>query len=68
MDPPVFEYLNIENVDNIQWEKGPLIQIADDGRLSAFKHIGFWKPMDALRDKIELEALWNSPRAPWKTW
>jgi glucose-1-phosphate cytidylyltransferase len=68
MDPPVFDYLNIENIDNIQWEKGPLIQIANDGKLAAFKHNGFWKPMDALRDKIELEALWDSQRAPWKTW
>ncbi len=68
MDPPVFDYLNIENIDNVQWEKGPLIQIANDGKLAAFKHNGFWKPMDALRDKIELEALWDSQRAPWKTW
>tara|TARA_B110000902_G_scaffold263691_1_gene343348 strand:+ start:2370 stop:3149 length:780 start_codon:yes stop_codon:yes gene_type:complete len=68
MDPSVFNYLNIENIDNIQWEKGPLIQIANDGKLAAFKHNGFWKPMDALRDKIELEALWDSQSAPWKTW
>ena len=68
MEQEVFEYLDIDNVDNIQWEKGPLIQIAKDRKLAAFKHNGFWKPMDALRDKIELETLWNSQRAPWKTW
>ena len=68
MEQPIFDYLNIENIDNIQWEKGPLIQIAKDGKLSAFKHNGFWKPMDALRDKIELETLWDSQKAPWKTW
>jgi glucose-1-phosphate cytidylyltransferase len=68
MDPPVFDYLNIENIDNIQWEKGPLVKIANDGKLAAFRHNGFWKPMDALRDKIELEALWESQVAPWKTW
>ena len=68
MEQAVFDYLNINNVEEIQWEKGPLITIAKDGRLSAFRHYGFWKPMDALRDKIELENLWNSQKAPWKTW
>lgn len=68
MEQAVFEYLDIENIDDIQWEKGPLIQIAKDGKLAAFKHTGFWKPMDALRDKIELENLWDSQKAPWKTW
>jgi glucose-1-phosphate cytidylyltransferase len=68
MEQSVFDYLNIDDVDNIQWEKGPLIQISRDGKLAAFKHYGFWKPMDALRDKIELESLWDSQKAPWKTW
>jgi glucose-1-phosphate cytidylyltransferase len=68
MEQSVFNYLNIDNIDDIQWEKGPLIQIAQDGKLAAFKHKGFWKPMDALRDKIELENLWDSQKAPWKTW
>jgi glucose-1-phosphate cytidylyltransferase len=68
MEQSVFSYLDFDNVDEIQWEKGPLIQIAKDGKLSAFRHYGFWKPMDALRDKIELENLWNSQKAPWKTW
>ena len=55
-------------MDNIQWEKLPLINIANDQQLAAYKHNGFWKPMDALRDRIELESLWNSGNAPWKIW
>jgi len=55
-------------MDSIQWEKGPLIEIANDGQLTAYKHYGFWKCMDALRDRIELEELWNSGKAKWKTW
>ena len=54
--------------DNIQWEKGPLKKIAQDGQLMSFKHEGYWKAMDALRDKHELESRWNSDNAPWKLW
>ena len=43
-------------------------QLAKDGQLSAFTHRGFWQPMDTLRDKRTLEDLWDSGRAPWKTW
>jgi glucose-1-phosphate cytidylyltransferase len=68
LEQEIFKYLNSDNVDEIQWEKGPLIEIAKAGKLSAYKHFGFWKPMDALRDKIELENLWNSNTAPWKIW
>lgn len=63
----VFKYLE-GDVDNIQWEKKPLIDIAEDGQLGAYKHYGFWKSMDALRDRIELEQLWNSGKAQWKIW
>jgi glucose-1-phosphate cytidylyltransferase len=42
--------------------------LARDGRLGAYRHTGFWQPMDTLRDKIRLEELWNSGRAPWKVW
>ncbi|HEX4893467.1 MAG TPA: glucose-1-phosphate cytidylyltransferase, partial [Hyphomicrobiaceae bacterium] len=42
--------------------------LARDGQLSAFQHRGFWRAMDTLRDKNELEGLWASGRAPWKTW
>ena len=68
MEPEIFDYLKSDNIDEIQWEKGPLIDIAKDGKLAAYKHYGFWKPMDALRDKIELEKLWETQNAPWKTW
>jgi glucose-1-phosphate cytidylyltransferase len=67
LEPGIFEYLNGE-MDEIQWEKGPLQKIAQNKQLAAFKHRGFWKPMDALRDRIELENMWNSQSAAWKIW
>jgi glucose-1-phosphate cytidylyltransferase len=67
LEPKIFDYLQ-GDVDNVQWEKGPLSEIAKDGQLSAYKHTGFWKSMDAMRDRIELESLWNSPNPPWKIW
>lgn len=67
LEPEIFDYLE-GNMDSIQWEKGPLIDIANDGQLVAFRHEGFWKAMDALRDRIELEELWNSGAAKWKIW
>ncbi|MFO0358069.1 MAG: glucose-1-phosphate cytidylyltransferase [Sphingobacteriaceae bacterium] len=67
LEPGIFKYLD-GNMDAIQWEKKPLIDIANDGQLSAYRHKGFWKCMDAMRDKIELEELWESQKAPWKIW
>ncbi len=67
LEPEIFNYLDGE-MDNIQWEKKPLIDIANDGKLSAYQHNGFWKCMDALRDKIEQEALWQSGSADWQIW
>ena len=67
LNKEVFKYLN-GDVDSIQWEKGPLIKISEDGELAAYRHQGFWKCMDALRDRIELEDLWNSGKAEWKIW
>ncbi|MFY7708605.1 MAG: glucose-1-phosphate cytidylyltransferase, partial [Flavobacteriales bacterium] len=67
LEPAIFDYLG-NDADNLQWEKGPLVEIADQGQLSAYRHSGFWKCMDALRDRIELESLWNSGKAPWKVW
>lgn len=67
MEPGIFNYLE-GDVDDIQWEKKPLIEIANDKQLAAFKHHGFWKPMDAMRDRIELEQLWNNGHAKWKVW
>lgn len=67
LEPGIFKYLE-DDVEDIQWENKPLKEIANDDQLAAFKHSGFWKPMDALRDRIELEALWSSGEAKWKIW
>ncbi len=67
MEPGIFNYLQ-GDMEDIQWEKKPLVEIANDGQLAAYKHHGFWKAMDAMRDRIELEALWNSGKSPWKIW
>ena len=67
LESKIFEYLE-GDVNDVQWEKGPLFKIATDNQLVAYKHYGFWKCMDALRDRIELEKLWSSGQANWKTW
>jgi len=54
--------------DDTSWEKQPLNNLAERGELKAFKHEGFWKPMDSLRDKISLNELWKNGEAPWKVW
>ncbi len=54
--------------DTSGWEGTPLTELASQGQLMAFEHYGFWQPMDTLRDKNLLEALWNSGKAPWKVW
>lgn len=54
--------------DSTSWEKQPLQNLAKDGQLSAFHHTGFWQPCDTLRDKRELEKLWESGQAPWRVW
>ena len=54
--------------DKTVWEDAPLRRLAADGELMAFAHNGFWQPMDTLREKNMLEDLWNSGKAPWKTW
>jgi glucose-1-phosphate cytidylyltransferase len=64
-EPEVFNYLHS---DTEIWEREPMEQIAKEGQLQAYKHVGFWKPMDTLRDKQELEQAWESGNAPWKTW
>jgi glucose-1-phosphate cytidylyltransferase len=63
--PEVFDFIKD---DLIVWEKEPMEQIAAQGEMSAFKHHGYWKPMDTLRDKQELEQEWQSGHALWKTW
>lgn len=67
LDASIFKYLE-GDVEDVQWENRPLKEIANDGELAAFKHTGFWKPMDALRDRIELEQLWSTGEAKWKIW
>jgi len=54
--------------DETIWEKDPLEKLAECRQLSAYKHLGFWHPMDTLRDKNKLEELWGSGNAPWKVW
>jgi len=60
--------LNLINDDTTIFEKEPLEILALNRELNAYKHYGFWHPMDTLRDKNFLENLWNSGRAPWKLW
>ena len=67
MESGVFNYLD-GDMDTVQWEKEPLTNIARDGQLVAYRHNGFWKCMDALRDRVELEDMWNGGKAQWKVW
>ena len=62
------QVINTIDGDDSIWEKEPLEKLARDSQLAAFKHEGFWRPMDTLRDKIYLEDLWVNNRAPWKKW
>lgn len=64
MEPEVFDYIK----GDVYFEKDPLENLAKDGKLSAFRFDGFWKPMDTMRDKMQLEELWQSGQAPWKVW
>ncbi len=65
LEPGIMEYIE---GDMTVWEQEPLINLARDGMLSAYKHDGFWQPMDTLRDKMYLEQLWESGNPPWKIW
>lgn len=65
LEPSVIDL--IDN-DKTIWEQEPLEHLAEKGDLSAYKHSGFWRPMDALRDKMYLNELWDNNQAPWKTW
>lgn len=65
LEPEVIDY--IEGDDTV-WEQQPLSRLAQEGNLGAFRHEGFWHPMDTLRDKNHLEKLWKSNEAPWKIW
>ena len=54
--------------DSTVWEQEPMQNMAKDGRLAAYRHTGFWHPMDTLRDKMVLEQMWESGNPPWKVW
>ena len=65
LSPKVIDYID---GDATVWERAPMEALARSGQMSAYLHHGFWQPMDTLRDKIQLEELWQSGRAPWKVW
>jgi glucose-1-phosphate cytidylyltransferase len=65
LDRRVLDYIS---GDATLWELDPLEQLAMEGQLQAFRHEGFWQPMDTLREKHLLETLWESGKAPWKVW
>ena len=65
LSPKVIDYIKDEST---VWEEGPLNQLASEKQLMAYEHNGFFQPMDTLRDKLLLQALWDSGKAPWKIW
>jgi glucose-1-phosphate cytidylyltransferase len=65
LSPEVFRYID---GDDTTWEREPMERLAAEGQFMAYRHSGFWQPMDTLRDKHMLEDLWRSGRAPWKVW
>ena len=65
MEPEAIDYIKD---DTTVWEQEPMARIADAHELAAYRHYGFWHPMDTLRDKHQLEDLWTSAKAPWKVW
>ncbi|MCA9955804.1 MAG: glucose-1-phosphate cytidylyltransferase [Anaerolineales bacterium] len=65
LEPRVIDYID---GDATVWEQEPMQRLAHDGQLRAYRHDGFWQPMDTLRDKKYLEQLWNSDCPPWKIW
>lgn len=65
LSPKVIDYID---EDATIWEQEPLKKIASEGELMAYEHHGYWQPMDTLRDKQNLEKLWQSGSAPWKIW
>ncbi len=65
LEAGVFDYIA---GDDTVWEQEPLTRLAQEGALAAYRHSGFWHPMDTLRDKAYLEELWKSGKAPWKVW
>lgn len=65
LEPKIFDYIPDSNT---AWEQEPLRNLSKDGKLNAFEHCGFWHPMDNLKEKIELNEMWDEKKAPWKIW
>lgn len=65
LDPSV---VGLVKGDDMPWEAAPLEGLAARGELMAYRHTGFWQPMDTLRDKMQLDQLWSTGKAPWKVW
>jgi glucose-1-phosphate cytidylyltransferase len=66
LSPAVARYLTDD--ERLVWERAPLEGLARDGELSVYRHAGFWQPMDTRREWLQLQALWDSGRPPWRTW
>jgi glucose-1-phosphate cytidylyltransferase len=64
-EPQIFDFID---GDDTIWEKKPMESLAAEGQMCAFKHQGFWRPMDTLKDKMDLNEMWNENNAPWKIW
>jgi glucose-1-phosphate cytidylyltransferase len=65
LEPGALDYVD---GDQSVWERGPMERLAEEGQLMAYRHDGFWQPMDTLREKRLLEDMWASGEAPWKVW
>jgi glucose-1-phosphate cytidylyltransferase len=65
LEPGAIDYIA---GDDTVWEREPMERLARDQKMAAYRHQGFWHPMDTLRDNMHLEGLWNSGNAPWKVW
>lgn len=65
LEPSTIDYIA---GDSMPWEQDPLENLAKEEQLTVYKHNGFWRPMDTLRDKMQLEEMWDESKAPWKVW
>jgi glucose-1-phosphate cytidylyltransferase len=65
LEPEVIDYIA---GDETVWEREPMERLADEGKLAAYRHAGYWQNMDSLRDKMVLEEQWASAQPPWKVW
>jgi glucose-1-phosphate cytidylyltransferase len=65
MNRGIFDYIS---GDDTVWEQDPMKKLVSEGKVNAYKHYGFWRPMDTMTDKRQLEEIWNTGKAPWKIW